>query len=237
MTDPTYVLVHGAWSGPWCWRDLTVELDARGLSWRAVDLPSVQTDGDPLADLDQDAAVVAEACEGLADVVLVGHSYGGAVVAQAEHLVGELSRVVFIAAIVPMPGESATDVSRLVRVRTTLDQAMILEGHVLRLDSTLARAALYHDCDEATQSWALDQLSTQTLASFRSPRIGEAVPVPSRYVVCRNDRAIDPSLQEILAARCDERVDIASGHSPFFSHPRELADLITRPPAGGHHRY
>lgn len=230
MAEPTYVLVHGAWSGPWCWRDLTTELDARGVSWRAVDLPSAQADGDPLADLDQDAAVVAEACEGLAKVVLVGHSYGGAVVAQAEHLVGELSRVVFIAAIVPELGESATDVSRLVRVRTTLDEAMILEGQVLSLDTSPARAALYHDCDEATQSWALAQLSTQTLASFRSPLSGVVAPVPSSYVVCRDDHAIDPSLQEILAARCDERVELASGHSPFFSHPGELADLITRSP-------
>ena len=235
MVEPTYVLVHGAWSGPWCWRDLTSELDSRALSWRAVDLPSAQTGGDPLADLDQDAAVVAEACEGLANVVLVGHSYGGAVVTQAEHLVGELSRVVFIAAIVPLPGESATDVSRLVRVRTSLDEAMVLEDRVLRLDPTLARGALYHDCDEATQAWALDQLSTQTLASFRSPLTGVVAPAASRYVVCRDDHAIDPSLQEILATRCDERVDIDSGHSPFFSHPRELADLITRPPAGGHH--
>ncbi len=228
MSEPTYVLVHGAFSGPWCWRDLTRELDARGLAWRTVDLPSSQVSGDPQADLDQDAAVVARACEGLANVVLVGHSYGGAVVAQAEHLVGELARVVFVAAIVPLLGESATDVSRLVRVRTSLDEAMKLEGPALSLDPTLAREALYGDCDEVTGSWAFTHLSTQTLASFRRPRTGALVPVASRYVVCRDDRAIDPSLQEILAARCDERVELASGHSPFFSHPRELAEIITR---------
>ncbi len=227
MTPPTYVLVHGAWGGPWCWRDLTAHFDERGVAWLAVDLPSAQRDGDPLADLDQDAAVVAAACEGLGNVVLVGHSYGGAVVSQAAHLVGELSRVVFVAAIVPTTGESATDVSRLVRVRTALDEAMVLDGPILRLDPNLAGAALYHDCDPATRDWAVGQLSTQTLASFRSSRIGPDVPVTSRYVVCLDDHAIDPSLQEILAARCSERVELASGHSPFFSHPAELAHLIT----------
>ena len=227
MTSPTYVLVHGAWSGPWCWRDLTAQFDQRGVAWGIVNLPSAQTDGDPLADLDQDAAVVADACEGLGNVVLVAHSYGGAVVSQAAHLVGELSRLVFIAAIVPARGESATDVSRLVRVRTTLDEAMVLDGPILRLNPELAGAALYEDCDASTLAWALGQLSTQTLASFRSARTGPDVPVASRYVVCRNDHAIDPSLQEILAARCGERVELSSGHSPFFSHPAELADLIT----------
>lgn len=227
MTDATYVLVHGAWGGPWCWRDLTRELDERNLSWRAVDLPSAQAGGDPLADLDQDAAVAAAACEGFANVVLVAHSYGGAVVGEAQHFVGELSRVVYVAALVPALGESATDVSRLVRVRTRLDEAMSLDGPILRLDPAIALDALYHDCDEATQSWAINQLSTQTLASFRSPRRGVAVPIATRYVLCRDDRAIDPSLQEFLAGRCDERVELASGHSPFFSHPRELADLIT----------
>ncbi len=226
MTAPTYVLVHGAWGGPWCWRDLTSQFDQRGVAWRAVDLPSSQTGGDPLADLDQDAALVAGACEGLGNVVLVAHSYGGAVVSQAAHLVGELTHLVFIAAIVPARGESATDVSRLVRVRTTLDEAMVLDGPILRLNPELAGAALYEDCDPTTREWALGQLSTQTLASFRSPRTGPDVPVASRYVACRDDRAIDPSLQEILAARCDERVELSSGHSPFFSHPSELADLI-----------
>ncbi|MDE3082727.1 MAG: alpha/beta hydrolase [Acidobacteriota bacterium] len=227
MTSPTYVLVHGAWSGPWYWRDLTAQFDERGVAWRAVDLPSAQRDGDPLADLDQDAAVVAAACEGLGNVVLVGHSYGGAVVTQAAHLVGELSRIVYIAAIVPAMGESATDVSRLVRVRTILDEAMILEGPILRLNFDLVASAFYHDCDPAIQDWALPQHSTQTLASFRSPRTGLAVPVASRYIICRDDHAIDPSLQDILAARCSEHVELSSGHSPFFSHPAELADLIT----------
>ena len=227
MTSPTYVLVHGAWSGPWYWRDLTAQFDERGVAWRTVDLPSAQRDGDPLADLDQDAAVVATACEGLGNVVLVGHSYGGAVVTQAAHLVGELSRIVYIAAIVPAKGESATDVSRLVPVRTILDEAMTLEGPVLRLNPDLVAAAFYHDCEPAIQGWAIPQHSTQTLASFRSPRTGPDVPVASRYIVCRDDRAIDPSLQDILATRCSERVDLPSGHSPFFSHPAELADLIT----------
>ena len=226
MTSPTYVLVHGAWSGPWCWRDLTFQFDGRGVPWRAVNLPSAQNGGDPLANLDQDAAVVAAACEGLGNAVLVGHSYGGAVVSQAAHLVGGLSRVVYIAAIVPDKGASATDVTRLVRERTTLDEAMSLDGPILRLDPDVASSALYHDCDAATRAWAVSQLSTQTLASFRSPRSGPDVLVASRYVVCLDDCAIHPSLQKILAARCSERVELASGHSPFFSHPGELADLI-----------
>ncbi len=228
MESSTYVLVHGAWGGPWCWRDVTAELDRRGLAWRSADLPSCQRDGDPYADLDQDAAVVAELCEGLDSVVLVAHSYGGAVATQAAHLIGELARVIYVAAIVPELGESATDVARLIDVRTDLDRAMRLEGPVLYLDAELAGSALYGDCEAATRDWAVSQLSTQTLASFRSPRTGSVVPAPTLYVACLQDRAIDPSLQDILAARCNARVDLESGHSPFFSHPTQLVDVLTQ---------
>jgi len=44
VSSPTYILVHGAWGGAWCWRDVGVELDQRGVAWRAVDLPSSRND-------------------------------------------------------------------------------------------------------------------------------------------------------------------------------------------------
>ena len=43
---PTYILVHGAWGGAWCWRDVGAEMDRRGVAWRAVDLPSSRVGAD-----------------------------------------------------------------------------------------------------------------------------------------------------------------------------------------------
>ncbi|HUX04071.1 MAG TPA: alpha/beta fold hydrolase [Acidimicrobiales bacterium] len=226
MTQPTFILVHGAWHGAWSWRDLGAEFDRRGVTWRALNLPSSQRGGDPLADLDQDAVRVADACEVDGDVVLVGHSYGGAVISEAAHLVTNLERMVYVAALVPEVGQSATDASREVRVRTELDAAMELDGDYIRLDPTKAASALYHDCTREVSDWATAQLSVQTLASFRSARKGVDVPVPSRYILCRQDRAIDPALQQVMARRTNEVIAIESGHCPFLSRPSQLCEIL-----------
>src|ERR1700722_6925519 len=83
VTDPTYKLVHGGWSGAWCWRDVGAELDRREVSWRALDLPSSRNGADPSTGLADDAAAVAALADGDGPYILVAHSYGGAVVAEA----------------------------------------------------------------------------------------------------------------------------------------------------------
>lgn len=225
MPSPTFILVHGAWSGAWCWRDLIKELDRRGVPWRAMDLPSSRPGAPAATNLTDDANAVA-ACATEGPVVLVGHSYGGAVITEVAPLVAGLASLIYIAALVPDAGESATDVARTVQVRTELDRAIEFDGDVLRLNAELAPSALYGQCSPEDQRWATAQLTTQTLSSFRSARTSAAVAVPSRYIKCLSDHAVDPSLQSVLAARCDELVELESDHSPFLSHPSELADAL-----------
>ena len=229
MSLPTFVLVHGGWSGEWCWRELTAVLDSRGVEWRSLDLPSSRTSASPEIALSNDAQAVADVAPVDGSVVLVGHSYGGCVISEAAPLIKGLRGLVYVAALVPKVGESATEASRVLRVRTKLDDAITLDGEYLRLRPELAGEALYQDCGEQLTQWALEQLSTQTLTSFRSLRTAPDRAVPSRYVACSDDNAIDPSTQAIMASRCSEVVVLASGHSPFFSHPITLADLVTAP--------
>ena len=226
MTDPTYLLIHGAWGGAWCWRDLSIEFDRRGVNWIALDLPSSKIGTDPTSDLLDDAKAVASIAPTDSPVVLVAHSYGGAVLTEVAPHIANLQRTVFIAALVPNRGQSATDTSREIRTRTLLDEAIQVDGDFLFLSSDLATKALYQDCDPELALWATSRLSTQTIASFRSARTSQDVDVPSRYLRCSKDQAIDPSLQELMAARCDEAEIIDSGHSPFFSQSQHLADLI-----------
>ena len=229
MSLPTFVLVHGGWGGEWCWRELTAVLDSRGVEWRSLDLPSSRTSASPDTALAHDAQAVADAARDAGPVVLVGHSYGGCVISEAAPLINELRGLVYVAALVPELGESATEASRVLKVRTKLDDAITLDGEFLRLRREVAGEALYQDCGEQLTQWALEQLSTQTLASFRSSRTAPDQAVPRRYIACSEDNAIDPSTQAIMASRCSEEVVLASGHSPFFSHPNTLADLITAP--------
>src|SRR5580692_6485407 len=134
MASPTYILVHGAWGGAWCWRDVGAEFDRRGVSWRAVDLPSSRNGAAPATGLAEDAAAVVALADGEGPYILLAHSYGGAVASEAAPLIPNLERCLYVAALIPSPGESATDASRLVRVRTLLDDAIEVDGDFLRLN-------------------------------------------------------------------------------------------------------
>ena len=146
--------------------------------------------------------------------------------AEASASIPNVERLIYIAASVPNVGESHSDCARLVKVRTAMDKAIKVEGPLLLLDPKLAPLALYQECTPEDRAWAAAQLSTQTLASFRSPRSSFDVEAPSYYVRCTFDNAVDLSVQELMAARCNEFATLESGHSPMFSMPGALCDLI-----------
>jgi pimeloyl-ACP methyl ester carboxylesterase len=176
--------------------------------------------------LASDAAVVASTVHRDGHYILVGHSYGGAVVAEVAPRIPNLERIVYVAALVPKEGQSATEAARTVRVPTKLDEAVEVDGDFLRLNHNLAAAALYNDCPAVIASWAVDKLSTQTTASFRSKRTSPDSGVDSLYIRCTLDRALDPLLQEHMSERCDIVFDLASDHSPFLSQPTNLLEAI-----------
>jgi pimeloyl-ACP methyl ester carboxylesterase len=226
VSTPTYLLVHGGWGGAWCWRDVGAEFDRRGVSWSAVDLPSARNGADPSAGLAEDCAAVVTSVNDDGPYVLVAHSYGGAVVAEVASRIPNLQRCIYVAALVPSPGESATEASRRIRVRTLLDDAIEVDGELLRLNPEKATSALYNECAADVARWAINQLTTQTLASFRSQRGSENARAETIYIRCSNDNAIDPQIQQLMSEECDFALTLESDHSPFFSHPIELCDVI-----------
>ena len=226
MTSPTYLLVHGAWGGAWCWRDFGSELDRRGIAWTTVDLPSSRDGADPATDLAGDAATVVDCANTLGSVVVVGHSYAGAVITEAAPRIAGLERLVYVAALVPLLGQSASTTSREVYARTILDDAIERDGSLTHLNLQLAGAALYGDCPPDVVQWALGRLSTQTMASFRTERTSGDATAPSSYIRCSRDHAIDPGLQIEMMKRCDDSLSLDSDHSPFLSQPHTLADAI-----------
>jgi len=225
------ILVHGAWHGAWCWSALQAELDRRGVPSYAVDLPGQGASTAPLGDLHGDAAHVADVVDRLGtDVVLVGHSYGGAVITEAAVRTARVAHLVYLAAFALDAGESVLGLLRsLPHHEVALSAAMrpgVVEGTTV-LDPVAAVPALYGRCDPTVVRAALARLSPQSMATFTQETTGCPRPrIGSTYVVCTEDEAVHPEHQAAMATRCDTVVRLATDHSPFVSAVAATADVI-----------
>jgi pimeloyl-ACP methyl ester carboxylesterase len=238
MSDPvaTVVLVHGAWHGAWCWAQVVDRLSARGVATVAVDLPGRGADPGLLTDLHGDAAHVRRVLDGLgAPVVLVGHSYGGAVITEAgDHAAVE--HLVYLCAFALAENETCVSAAATEAAAAAISHAgrPDLSAGIIRtdpgmvsLEPSVAAACLYNACDPDTANWALDRLGPQPIVTLRQAPTTVAWRVkPSTYVVCANDQTIHPDLQRIMAQRCTGYTEWDSDHSPFLSQPDRLAALL-----------
>ena len=229
------VLVHGAWHGAWCWSALQAELDRRGIASLAVDLPGHGTSAEPIGGLHEDAAVVSALLDRLAErdagsVVLVGHSYGGAVITQAAAGRDDVGHLAYLAAFALDDGESVLGcLGALERHDVDLGAAMVptADGSATTLDPTTAAPALYGSCPPEAIRAALPRLGPQSMASMTEEVTGAPRDTtPSTYVVCSRDRAVHPAHQRVLAERCSQHHVLDTDHSPFISAVGATADII-----------
>ena len=228
MSAATVVLVHGAWHDASTWDRVTPLLDASGVSWRALDLPSVH----PLPDLPQladDIAAVTAVIDDLeGPVVLVGHSYGGVVISAAGHH-PRVRHLVYLAAFAPDEGETVLDLGIGDPPPLTVEAVRFDDDGTMSIDPEMAVATLYHDVEPAEAERRVAALRATTAAVF-SDRSGSPAwrTVSSTAVVCTEDRAISVDRLEQMADRTGgDIVRWASSHSPFLSHPDEVAALLS----------
>jgi pimeloyl-ACP methyl ester carboxylesterase len=230
MTDPLVVLVHGAFHGAWCWAALQAELDRRGVPSVAVDRPGHGTSREPLADLHGDAAALSAVVEKLQrDVVLVGHSYGGAVIGQADSG-ASVRQLVYLTAMVLDEGESASSLAATLPVVDGPAKRLFRrrDDGLIEADPALAPAAFYHRCPPEAAAAAVARLDPQRAVTLKQPASrARWKDLPSTYILCRDDQAVHPAAQDAMAGRCGTTVHLDSDHSPFLAMPGELADLLT----------
>lgn len=229
----TIVLVHGAWAGAWMWEPLLPELDERGIAHRALDLPSVG-DGAAGKDVRDDAAFVRDVIHEIdGPVVLVGNSYGGAVISGASAGEANVKRLVYLAAMMPKAGEPLLE-HIAGATSPEFDSAINVRGDgLLEIDVDIEiKVALQHASPEmhdlarrhagAPMSFGADP----TAATFDA--VGWTT-IPSTYVVCTEDKSILPDAQRRWAAeRATETVELVSDHCPQLSHPDLVADLLEK---------
>lgn len=231
QTPHTYLLVHGAWHGAWCWRNVIPWLSPGNLVL-APDLPGHGQDRMPPADVT--FARYVKRITDLVDqanepVILVGHSMGGAVISRvAEERPDRIARLVYLTAFIPQSGQSL--MQALAEEPDLAFSGMDFSDHAIHLQPDAARALFYHDCPEREQHRAQRLLCPQALEPLETPihLTDRFARVPKAYIACTADRVLSPALQTRMCneASCEPLLSLASGHSPFFSMPGQLAELL-----------
>lgn len=234
MTQRSYVLVHGAWHGGWCWVRVAEPLAAAGhrvftptqtgLGERKHLLSAAIT---PETFVDDIANVIE--MEELSDVILVGHSFGGRSIAGvADRMPQRLRRLVFLDAALPESGKSAFDqtLPELREARTKAAQAF---SGGLSIPPPKADAFGVKDPDDA--AWVERRLTPHPLATYSLP-LTLAHPL-GNGVAATYIRCVDPAYTNTTesAAYAQSRPDwqyleIHTGHDAMVTAPAKLARML-----------
>lgn len=224
----TFVLVHGSYQGGWIWKLVGERLSAHG---HVVYRPTLQGSAERRRDIRPDltladyGAEIADLFfyEDLTDVIFVGTSIGGMVVCEAAPKVSErIRRIVFIDALVLLPGESVPEVNS----RPPYDQRNVVYGP----PPDKARGTVFADLPKGVEDWAIARYTQQAIKPTDDPVDSQAFFSRSWQVdVLRCKRS--PAPPEAHQRRAAERLhgsytELDAGHYPMLSHPDEVAEYL-----------
>ena len=215
------MLVHGAWADATCWSKVILLLQAKGFEVTAAQIP--------LTSLSDDVAVTRRLLSRSKEpTVLVGHSYGGAVISGAATETPQVKALVYITAFGLDEGESLESLAK--------QGAPSPGSAAIEADSSgflWINREKFHDAfaGGVTDDEAAVMAAVQKPLALAANSGKETAPawktIPSWYLVCTDDKMIPPPAQEFLAQRMKATVrSVASSHCPFMSHPEAVADII-----------
>ncbi|WP_327178490.1 alpha/beta hydrolase [Streptomyces sp. NBC_01335] len=227
---PTIVLEHGAFADASGWNAVSTRLQRAGYT--------VLAPANPLRGLASDAAYLSSVLATVdGPIVLVGHSYGGAVISQAAAGNPQVEALVFIAALMPDKDENLgalaarSTESQLTPALRQIPTGTAEEGNQsadLFIDPALFRDVFAADLPPATTRVmaaaqrpvaAAEFGATATAAAWRT--------IPSWALVARQDKTLGSDLERFEARRAQARtVEINSSHAALVSHPGAVLDLI-----------
>jgi pimeloyl-ACP methyl ester carboxylesterase len=221
QTKATVILVHAAWSDGSSWGKVISSLDAFGIKSVAAQLL--------LKSLREDAHIVRQLMDRQGGpVVLVGHSYGGAVISLAGAGRPEVASLAYIAAIVPDQGETVGAVFTRAAPHAEAPQLAPDPHGLLWVDQRAFDTAVAPDASDGER---------RLLAAVQKPIsgacLGEALDQvawrskPVHFLIAERDRMVAPATQRFLAGRMKARtVSLACDHTPLLSEPASVARFI-----------
>lgn len=232
----TFVLVHGAWHGAWCWDKLVPILRAGGAKVVTIDYPGHGDDHSTLAYQSTDT-YVAKVIEAIdrepGKVVLVGHSLGGSIISNvAENRPQKIQSLVYLSAALLQDGQNYNDMS-LANVDWYSSEGFTLPSADKKsvIVKPTAAPMFYNGCSASDVEFAVAHLGGEAIAALEGrvhitqKNYGR---VPRFYIKTLQDLAILPALQDkMIAATPVQKVySLNTGHSSFLSDPEGLARIL-----------
>ena len=232
----TFVLVHGAWQGPYVWSTVKAKLESKGQKVIVVELPGHGSDTTPPVALTIGAyrdKVVAAINKTSGKVILVGHSMGGVVIsAVAEQIPNRIKKLVYVGAFLPANGQSLLDLA-FQDAESLLGPSLIPSADQLTLDIDRKKviSIFCQDASEENKSLVLSQFRVEPAIPFTNKAVLTANNfgnVDKCYISTLQDHAIGVSLQNKMlnAAHITKVYPINSSHCPFLSKPDELVNIF-----------
>ena len=225
------VFVHGACvrDGDWWWHRAAALLQERGVTGVAPALPSCGETGELAVaggpGLPADVAAVRQVLQASDEpTIVVAHSYGGIVTAEAAAGVASVRHLLLIASYLPEIGQSLSDFGDG-SPAPYLDVDPDAGTFGVRPEA-LAETFL-QDCTADVQAQAQARLARQSVQVIGQPVAAAAwQTVPTTYLVCTQDRGTPAQLQRDFARRAGSVVELDAGHHPFLSQPAAVRDLV-----------
>lgn len=232
----TFILIHGSWHSSWNWHKVIPILEKLGHKVLAIDLPGMGRDKTPIKEVTL-KSTVEHICKIIGNiegkVILVGHSKNGIMISQAaEYMSEKIEKLIYLAAYLIPSGKTQAEYS-------VKDTNGVLKPFVKRfpesnshtLDPVIYKEGLYHDCEDEISEMAKLILSHESAATGITPlELSEENygSVPRFYIECTEDKAVTPFIQQKMYTEtpCEKVYQIQTSHSPFFSQPNELSEIL-----------
>ena len=215
------VLVHGAFADGSSWNKVIPLLEAEGFTVTAVQ--------NPLKSLSEDVATtkrVLDAQKG--DVILVGHSYGGAVITEAAAGNSKVKALVYVAAFAPDAGETLGALGERFPAPPLGTAVVPDSAGFLYIDRAKVADVFANDLPKEEAALLAATQKPLAAAIFGEPLKAAAwKSIPSWYVVSTQDKAINPDLERFMAKRMGAKIkEVKASHVSFISNPSEIAKVI-----------
>lgn len=219
---PNILLVHGAWADGSSWGKVIPHLTEAGYNIVATQ--------QKLVSLEDDAETVRRAAEALdGPVLLVGHSYGGAVITEAAHVCPNVIGLVYIAGFAPDKGESLEILAASGPVAPPGAAAIRPDKYgFLWIDREMFADNFCQDVDKTEAHVMAVVQKPLALAAFQG-KVSDAgwKNLPCWYQVSMNDRMIPPPAEQFMATRINARtITVPASHASMVSHPEDISEFI-----------